>query len=445
MSKRRNTRRRMLFVIAPVPAQTFTVPVDADGFGDVLVRALTNTPLGASCAAGWAQHVGVTLLRVSPTGSVSPTSVYSQSCNTNSGRTLCDEGPELLELFPDGIGGSLLRTRYVTAVDGDPFSLQPYTSETRLMRVHGGSVQFSNVVDHDERIMMIGDAGTAFLGGDDVRAVDVINWTPRWVNANTLLEPVAALLNGKAAMHDTATGQLIEFSETGAAGASGAFGERWGYQFAYGIWINAVSGVLVARKSLALDQVLTSFVNLGGIGTQQQAPRRRLDFGSVAAAAIGAFEFVYDYTSATPWEWGGVICQQGSRFTFSRIVTNNDNGSVRTVEQPGLTADQINALPTCAPYASPVPVGAFHLHTASGQPYPPGFGPGGAVLPHDLNTAAQRPELTFFALTPGGPAPRGTNIFMYQAREVQPSVWSAYNNTFIKVNNQWMAFTPPPQ
>ena len=56
-------------------------------------------------------------------------------------------------------------------------SLAPQT-EMRLTRVSDGAVQFSTVVDDDERITMIGDAGTAFLTGDDVRAVDVTNWAP---------------------------------------------------------------------------------------------------------------------------------------------------------------------------------------------------------------------------------------------------------------------------
>jgi hypothetical protein len=59
--------------------------VGTDGFGYVLVRAFTNTPLGASCPQDWAKHVGVILLRVSPTGSVSPTALYSQFCNARFG------------------------------------------------------------------------------------------------------------------------------------------------------------------------------------------------------------------------------------------------------------------------------------------------------------------------------------------------------------------------
>ena len=162
--------------------------------------------------------------------------------------------------------------------------------------------------------------------------------------------------------------------------------------------------------------------------------------------ALAAFDFVHDFTRATPWEWGGVICQQGVRFTFSRIVTNHSNGQVRTVEQPGLSQEQLDALPTCAPYANSAPVGAFHLHVdaPTGQQHPSGFGPGSTILPNDLHTASLRPDLTFFALTPGGPPPRRTIAFMYQAQQVG-SIWTAYNNTFKWTNNQWALFTPPAQ
>jgi hypothetical protein len=412
--------------------------VGTDGYGYLVVR--TNITIRTGCTPYLvSQDVGLTLLKISPTGSVTPTTIYARHCD-GVDITGCDEPPTIDQLFPDGIGGIL-----VSFEQFDPV----YQREKRLTRITDAGLQYDQAVDWDERITMVGDNGTAFVGGDAVRAMDVTNWTPKWTSTNPNLEPVIALPNGGVAMQDLGVGDLIEFNATGTAGESGAFGGRWGYQSGFGIWTSADSGLLTTRISLPLDEALTSFRFLGGVGTSQNAPGLRQGSESIAGAALAAFDFVYDFTNRTPWEWGGVICQQGTRYTFSRIVTNNDAGGVRTVEEPGLTQEQLNALPTCAPYAIGTPVGAFHLHTAQGQPYPSGFGPGGTIIPNDLNTAKLRPEITFFALTPGGPPPKRTNTFMYQAQQVPDGqggvTWSAYNNTFIWVNSQWMLFTPPPQ
>jgi hypothetical protein len=293
--------------------------VGTDGFGYVLVRQWTNS----SCFDS-SQHVGVILLRVSPSGSVSPTTLYSQFCDPAFSLNVCTHGPpELMELFPDGIGGTLARAHYYLDMTTDyPIS------ETRVTRVHNGAVQFSNVVDFDERISMIGDAGTAFLSGDDVRAVDVTNWTPKWVSSNTSLEPVVALPNGKAAMHDVMSGQLIEFNETGAPGESVAFGGRWGSQTALGLWTSvSTPGMLTGRFSMPVNEATTSFNYLGALGTGQQAPRAR-HFDTREAAAVAALDFVSFITDITRVEWGGRICQKGNGFEWSRIVTSHDAGSV---------------------------------------------------------------------------------------------------------------------
>jgi hypothetical protein len=243
--------------------------VGTDGYGYLLVRRWTDQRLSAgNCSTQISQDVGVDLLRVSPSGVVTATAIYSQHCGPGP-ITICDEPPQLKEIFPDGIGGTLVRALITTSV-----TTQQVSREMRIMRVADGTVQFNNTVDFDERITMIGDAATAFLAGDDVRAVDVTNWTSKWVDSNTSLEPVVALPNGKSAMHDVVSGELIEFSATGTRGQSASFGGHGGYQSSLGNWIAVdASHQLSARVSLSLTEASTSFTFLRGRGDRQNAIR----------------------------------------------------------------------------------------------------------------------------------------------------------------------------
>ena len=232
--------------------------VGTDGNGYVVVRNQSHF-----CTGGYqgslSQDVGLTLLRVSPTGAVTPTVLYSRHCDRQYNQvSLCDEPPVPSQLLPDGIGGTLVKAFYS---DG-----------TRLTRVTSAGVQFDNVVGNDESISLIGDNGTAFVAdGNSVGAKNVIDWTSIWSNTNLSLEPVIALPDGAVAMQDLNTGNLIQFSASGTAGESAAFGGRWGYQSAFGLWTSADSGQVTARVSLPFNEALTSFRFLGGVGTGQLA------------------------------------------------------------------------------------------------------------------------------------------------------------------------------
>ena len=152
---------------------------------------------------------------------------------------------------------------------------------------------FSNVVDFDERITMIGDSGRAYLGGDDVRAVDVTTWTPFWTSTNLSLEPVVALTNGGVAMHDLSSGVLHEMDANGSTVSSGAFGGRWGYQTASGMWTGVTSTGLTARFSLAVNETPTSFTHLGQVGSGQQRPRDRFSADTRERAALDALDWIF--------------------------------------------------------------------------------------------------------------------------------------------------------
>jgi hypothetical protein len=80
--------------------------VGNDGFGYVLVRNSVNVRSGGCGVNGTvSQDVGIKLLRISPAGLVSYTTIYSQHCEHGfSNLTICDKPPLLGELVPDGVG-----------------------------------------------------------------------------------------------------------------------------------------------------------------------------------------------------------------------------------------------------------------------------------------------------------------------------------------------------
>ncbi|MGH9201081.1 MAG: hypothetical protein ACRD2A_07580, partial [Vicinamibacterales bacterium] len=136
------------------------------------------------------------------------------------------------------------------------------------------------------------------------------------------------------------------------------------------------------------------------------------------------------------------------RYWWSRVVTNQDNGQVITIDSPGLTAEQRATLPQCGSYGgASQPVATFHTHVtgAAGQLYPSGY-IAGAIAPNDLNNAAQRPDLQFFLKT-HGMTPGTTSTFRYQAEPLPDGsgniVWTAYYNTFKWINGQWQLFSYP--
>jgi hypothetical protein len=246
---------------------------------------------------------------------VETTSIYSHECTYGVGVGICDRGPRLEQVLPDGIGGTLVRALYSIG--------NQYAMEMRVMRVHDGQLMFSTIVDPDQRITMIGDHGTAFVTGDDVRAVDVTNWSVKWTISNTGLESVTALPEGKAVMLNVATGQMIEFDAMGAAISSAALGSDFVDQIALGLWTSAQSGQLTARTSLPLADAATSFTFLDQGGTRANTPRRtgfdnRHD--SLDDAALTYLDFLLPLSQNAGLEMGGWICHEANgKFRWGRI------------------------------------------------------------------------------------------------------------------------------
>ena len=286
--------------------------VGTDGYGYLVVRNYTvgyaPDPGGLGCGTR-TQDTGLTLMRIAPTGSTSATNVYSQHCEGWVGT--CGEPPRIYELFPDGIGGTLVRAYRTTA---------PGEQEMRLTRITDQGVQYDVAVGFHERIHLIGDNGTAFVVGEGRAAKDVTNWTAKWANTNLSGSYIAALPNGGLAVHDSATASLVELDASGTPIQSAALGS-FGYQNSFGLWTTTVSGQVSAQVSLPLNEATTSFPFLYGGGTRQRAPRKSI-FADREEAAVAALSFLEPITQITRSEWGGMICERPDGFAWSNFKTS---------------------------------------------------------------------------------------------------------------------------
>ena len=420
--------------------------VGNDGYGYVLLRSVVNVRSGGCLTGVVSQDVGVKLLRISPTGESSSTSIYSQHCERGfADLTVCDKPPYLADPIPDGVG-VLVTGGYTTGAYRNEGNTT-YPREGRLTRITSEGIQYDIPTDFSE-ILMTDGAGRAYVTDQaGLRVINVSDWTTEWSNANASLRPVTGLIGGDVAIFDVNANTMTKFGSDGNAGESSASGWYSGYlgsQTAYGqsTGIEAGSGQLSSRVSLPLDELPGSYNNQASVGTSQHAPRGRQGQDSIAGAALAAFDFFHEHTRSTDWEWGGVICATGTgRFNYSRIVTNNDSGSVRTLDSYGLTPEQVAGLPACAPYGIDAPVGSFHMHTPQGQTEPSGYAAGAVLSGSDLDNAASRPDITFFVLT-SNVARTGMVRYMYQAQQVPQDgggfTWSALSNTFKLVNGQWV-------
>lgn len=310
--------------------------VGNDGAGYLLVRTQYQVQTHSCPDLLASQDVGVKLLRMSPDGDVTSTLIYSHHCNRGSiDPEVCDAPPVLGDLLPDGAGGILARVTYTTSAT---FGwLQPsFTFDTKITRITPDGVQYTQSVGLDDRIWMIGDGGTAFtIHNDTWQAMDVVNWTPKWTNANLDLEPVTGLVDGGVAMHDLGTDQLVQFDASGTQVPATAFGGRWGYQTAFGFWTSSEWG-LTARPSLPLAQSSSTYAILGGVGTGQNAPitppgrSRDQDDTAIALMRFLLAPPVRLDLNGNPLEQSGHICKEpdGDHYHFQPLPVGTSQTSV---------------------------------------------------------------------------------------------------------------------
>jgi hypothetical protein len=281
-------------------------------------------------------------------------------------------------------------------------------------------VQFSNVVDYDERISMIGAEGIAYVGGN---AINVIDWTQMWTSN---FEPVMALRNQHVAMHELSTGLLHEVDATGATVASAAFGGRWGYQAAFGLWVSAESGIN-ARVALPLEEAKGAFRFLGGIGSGQNAAQMPIRRSTADEAAAVALDFIFNASRNAGLEAGGRVCQHGSLFErglieFGQPTRMAFDLSEETCPDGGMT------------------VGLFHTHwqSYSTASMPSGYrnfleyhDPEGS----DLKTADNNPTLRFYLKSHNQPI-SNTHILRFQGPNSKNNVWERQSvGTWMKLPN----------
>ena len=300
--------------------------VGNDGYGYVLVRNSVNVRSGGCISGTVSQNVGVKLLRISPAGVVSSTTIYSQHCDHGfSNLTVCDKPPVLADLLPDGLG-VLVRAGYTTQ------AISTYPKESRLTRVTTEGIQYDMLADFSE-LWMTDGAGRAYVSDSSgVRAVNVSDWTTAWSQANPSLRPAAPLLEGRVAMFDVTTNNVTEYGADGSAGQSATSDWYWGYlgnQTAFGLSTGVdgpTGGQLTSHISLPFNEANGSYLNRA-VGTQQNAPRERT-FTTREEAALRALDFLYPLSTNANWEYGGFICSRNGRFLWSRFVTDQNQSSV---------------------------------------------------------------------------------------------------------------------
>ena len=400
--------------------------VGTDGYGYLVVRNYTvayTDPGGPGCSVTHiTQDMGLTLMRIAPSGSTSATNVYSQHCEGPIGSTACDDAPWIYEVFPDGIGGTLVRAYRTTA---------PGEQEMVLTRITDQGVQYDVPVDFDERIFLIGDAGTAFVGGDAVSAKDVTNWTAKWTNANLSGNHVAALPNGGVAWHDLTAGTLTEFAPDGTPVQSAQFGG--GHQTGIGAFTTVENigsnPTLTSRVSLPLEEAVNSFDRADGSASRQNSsrtpPGRTMNQDDTAIILMDHLLVVPPQTNASGQriEHAGHICREADMQHYYYLYL----GQGTTANSPGLQLSPERC-------KNSTTVGYAHTHPAAFTNFdlPSGYSSSSEYYDVDPSTPGdQRSDLWIADEYFDNPvwAPKGPNVLWYVTAPFAPQTYTKYKKT----------------
>jgi hypothetical protein len=236
---------------------------------------------------------------------------------------------------------------------------------------------------------------------------------------------VIALPTGGVAMHDLSVGNLVVFDAAGTAGASGAFGGRWGYQSALGIWMSAEDAQMSARVSLPLNAATTSFRYLGAVGTGQRAPSERV-YATRETAALLALQYLEVLTNLTGHEYGGMVCERPKGFEWSELKTSNLKDRIEPADMPPTLC---NAQGTYAAF--------FHTHPLPDE------------LPHfsgpDLDRVQQHPGIPHYLLAPRPTDPPGgipTSLRTLKTWNSDANRQRHENTCVRQGNGAWLALYP---
>jgi hypothetical protein len=147
----------------------------------------------------------------------------------------------------------------------------------------------------------------------------------------------------------------------------------------------------------------------------RNAPKAHFD--SFEEAALAALDLIYPYSAQ--WEWGGLICQQGARFLWSRFVTDRQQSEVN-----------IDAQVSCNQFGPfGVDVAQFHTHPPVETNVVPS--------PGDFANANAKPDRTFYLR---GSVPGLTQTTRYRKTaelNAQDNLFKYENRTWVLLPNPW--------
>ena len=153
--------------------------------------------------------------------------------------------------------------------------------------------------------------------------VNVSDWTTAWSESNPSLWPTKPLANGRVAMFNTITNNLIEYEADGTPGQSAAFdwySSYFGNQSVFGMWTSVDNqGQLASRVSLGLNEARNPYFSQGRF-TGQYAPRADRLHTSIDSAAVAFLDFLLPLSQDYGLEMGGFICREGSERYRSSLV-----------------------------------------------------------------------------------------------------------------------------
>jgi hypothetical protein len=157
-------------------------------------------------------------------------------------------------------------------------------------------------------------------------------------------------------------------------------------------------------------------------------------YDSYEEAALAALDFIYPWSAWTQWEWGGLICEKGNKYLWSRIVTGilDPTGTFRVDKNGNPTT---NGVQDKVDVSGQTSCGAFGAQVAHYHTHPPIENPNPSSI--DFLNADAQTSVTFYLRAPG-PQSTPTHTLWYYKSSTKPSS----QNIFERVNGGWQPYVP---
>jgi hypothetical protein len=329
--------------------------------------------------------------RLSPSGALTLDLIWSEELPPTSNLDYTFNNVLAAAVAPDGVGSIVASYELIETHVQWPHPTQFHTTGAFVWRdgiTHSVAPRFAfeNEDFTASPLEFVGDDGTIYLRNDvGVTAMDGVSGSTRWAISNTNM--ILPQLDG-GALFQSMNGDMFGVDGSGAVTASGNLQIENPVQIKFGVWTGTLDGAVVAMAGDPVNESGFSFQTL-----QNVAPRAR-HFPDREEAAVRALEYTGSITDITGWEWGGLICQKGDGFEWSRIVTSHN---VSEVEIPSDLCASNHAF-----------AARYHTHPiAFGQPSPSG---------PDTDKADQNPGLPYYLSAPELPtsgAPRRRQLLKW--------------------------------